>query len=116
MAAKMTSRHANTMPSQSKAFRVIIVGGGVAGLTLAAMLERFELDYLILEARDDIAPPVGAAIGLMPNGSYILDQLGLYEAVKAAAGDANLENSSIRDSDGRPTINMKHMMYHQDMR
>ena len=104
------------MSSQSRAFRVIIVGGGVAGLTLAAMLEKFELDYLLLEAHDDIAPAVGAAIGLMPNGSYILDQLGLYGAVKAAAGDANLENSSIRDSNGRALITLKHMMYHQEKR
>ncbi|KAH8899052.1 FAD binding domain protein [Thozetella sp. PMI_491] len=64
-----------------KSFRVLIAGGGVAGLTLANMLERFDIDYLILEAHGDIAPPVGASIGLFPNGLRILDQIDCYEPI-----------------------------------
>lgn len=67
-------------------FKVVIVGGGVAGLSLANMLERFDLDYVILESHSDIAPPVGASIGMFPNGLRILDQLGCFEAIKEVFG------------------------------
>lgn len=66
---------ANTQQPQ---FRVLIVGGSVAGLTLAHCLERANIEYLILEKGDDIAPQVGASIGIMPNGGRILEQLGLF--------------------------------------
>ncbi|KAG6368973.1 hypothetical protein INS49_003192 [Diaporthe citri] len=45
-----------------KSFKVLICGGGVSGLSLALMLERLEIDYLVLEA--------------------ILDQLGVYDSFK----------------------------------
>lgn len=64
-----------------KNFRVVIVGGSVAGLTLAHCLERTGIDYLVLEAYKDIAPQVGASIGLLPNGIRILDQLGLWDSI-----------------------------------
>ncbi|KAI0168098.1 FAD binding domain protein [Pestalotiopsis sp. NC0098] len=67
----------------SDTFRVVIVGGGVAGLTLANMLEKFDIDYIILESHGDIAPAVGASIGLFPNGLRILDQIDCYERVLA---------------------------------
>jgi len=67
----------------SRNFRVIIVGGGIAGLTLANALQHAGIDYLLLEARADIAPQVGASIGLGPNGSRILDQLGCYNDIMA---------------------------------
>ncbi|KAJ5192502.1 hypothetical protein N7449_008644 [Penicillium cf. viridicatum] len=60
-----------------KHFKVVIVGGSVAGLSLANMLETVNIDYVILEAHEEIAPQVGASIRLMPNGLRILDQLGL---------------------------------------
>lgn len=66
----------------SKSFKVIIVGGGIAGLTLANMLERVGIDYLLLEANSHIAPVVGASIGLLANGLRILDQIDLYEDVR----------------------------------
>ncbi|KAI0469315.1 FAD/NAD(P)-binding domain-containing protein [Xylaria cf. heliscus] len=88
------------MPSK-RPFKIIIVGGGVAGLTLANMVEKFGLDYVLLEANDKIDPPTGAAIGLMPNGSFILDQLGCYNAIRAAAQDAEIESSHIRASNGK---------------
>ncbi len=71
-------------PSPSD-FRVIIVGGGISGLTLAASLERAHIKYVLLEARDDIAPQVGASIAIFPHGARILDQLGVYEKVRKLA-------------------------------
>lgn len=44
---------------------------------------------------------VGASIGLMPNGLLILDQLGLYDVVKAAA-QAPMGDSYTRGTDGSP--------------
>lgn len=60
-------------------FRAIIVGGSVAGLTLAHAFEKAGIDYVLLEARDNIAPNLGASVILFPNGATILDQLGIYE-------------------------------------
>ncbi|KAK0615696.1 hypothetical protein B0T17DRAFT_510279 [Bombardia bombarda] len=63
--------------------KVVIVGGGIAGLTLANALERspIPIDYVVLEARDEFVPMAGATIGVAPNGSRILDQIGLYDDV-----------------------------------
>jgi len=60
-------------------FRVIIAGGGIAGLTLANSLQKANIDYLILEGRNEIAPHVGASIAISANGGRVLDQLGIYE-------------------------------------
>lgn len=57
--------------------RVLIVGGGVAGLTLAALLEQRGFAPLVVErclAFDD----AGYVIGLWPAGSRILKGLGLF--------------------------------------
>ncbi|RAH45764.1 FAD-dependent oxidoreductase [Aspergillus brunneoviolaceus CBS 621.78] len=66
--------------SQSK-FRVVIVGGSIAGLTLAHSLLRNNIDFVVLESHDDIAPQVGASIGLSPNGSRIFDQIGVFDDI-----------------------------------
>ena len=63
-------------------FRVIIGGGGISGLTLANALEQAGIDYVLLEARDEIDPQVGASIGFFANGSRILDQLGCFESIE----------------------------------
>jgi 2-polyprenyl-6-methoxyphenol hydroxylase-like FAD-dependent oxidoreductase len=67
--------------SESPGFRVIIVGGSISGLTLALALERADIDFVVLEAYHDIAPQVGASVGLVCNGSRVIDQLGLYDDV-----------------------------------
>ncbi|ERF72896.1 hypothetical protein EPUS_08704 [Endocarpon pusillum Z07020] len=64
------------------ALKVIIVGGSVAGLTLAHCLYRAGIDYVVLEAREDIAPKQGASIGIFANGARILDQLGIYGEIE----------------------------------
>lgn len=85
-----------------KPFTVLIAGGGIAGLTLANMLERIGVDYLILEAYREMAPQVGASIGILPNGSRVLDQIGLYEDIRKLI-DAPLGETSLRSPEG-PSI------------
>lgn len=67
--------------SKDRPLRLLIVGSGIAGLTLALALEKAPvfIEYLLFEARDTLAPDIGASIGLAPNGSRILDQLDVYE-------------------------------------
>ncbi|KAG7103743.1 FAD-dependent monooxygenase andE like protein [Verticillium longisporum] len=45
------------MASKSQSgFRVLVAGGGIAGLTLANCLERAGVEYILLEAHDNVAP------------------------------------------------------------
>ncbi|KAF7549510.1 hypothetical protein G7Z17_g6330 [Cylindrodendrum hubeiense] len=62
-------------------FKVIIAGGSITGLTLANMLELYNIDFIVLESYPDIAPQVGASIGILPHGNRILDQLGVYQKI-----------------------------------
>ncbi|KAL4877623.1 hypothetical protein BJY04DRAFT_230591 [Aspergillus karnatakaensis] len=77
---------------EDRGFRVIIVGGSIAGLTLAHCLHHANIDHIVLEKRSEIAPQEGASIGLWPNGSRILDQLGLFEDI---AGDTGKEREPL---------------------
>ena len=86
------------MPPSKSTFRIIIAGGGVAGLTLANALERANIDYLLLEAGDQIAPLAGASIAVQPNGSRILDQIGALDDVY----DASIASTSVEEyKDGK---------------
>ncbi|KAF7554875.1 hypothetical protein G7Z17_g2592 [Cylindrodendrum hubeiense] len=100
----------------SSDFKIIIAGGGIAGLTLAVLLEKFNIDYVILEAHDDIAPPVGASIGMMPNGLLILDQIGCYDAVRVIAKDGETDNLNIRASNGTSLAFTDHVLDHLENR
>ncbi|KAG6357457.1 hypothetical protein INS49_013334 [Diaporthe citri] len=84
-----------------KPFTVLIAGGGIAGLTLANMLEKVGVDYLVLEGYREMAPQVGASIGILPNGSRVLDQIGLYDEIRDLI-DAPLFESTLRSRDGLP--------------
>ncbi|KAJ5004109.1 FAD-dependent monooxygenase andE [Colletotrichum sp. SAR 10_66] len=64
-------------------FKVIIVGGSVAGLTLANILERLGVDFALLEAYPEIAPQC-------------------YEPIREIAGDFYLQ-ASYRDANGKAT-------------
>lgn len=87
-----------------KPFTVLIAGGGIAGLTLANMLEKIGVDYLILEGYREMAPQVGASIGILPNGCRVLDQLGLYDEIRKLI-DGPAEMSSLRNREGLPISN-----------
>ncbi|KAH8891947.1 FAD/NAD(P)-binding domain-containing protein [Thozetella sp. PMI_491] len=59
--------------------KIVIVGGSVTGLTLANILERLGIDYILLEGHEQVAPQLGASIAFWSNGFRILDQLGCFE-------------------------------------
>lgn len=79
-------------------FKVIIVGGSLAGLTLSHCLYRAGIDHVILEKRKEVAPQEGASIGIMPNGARILEQLGIYGGVEDSVHP--LETAHVTYPDG----------------
>jgi 2-polyprenyl-6-methoxyphenol hydroxylase-like FAD-dependent oxidoreductase len=85
---------------------VLIVGGSVSGLSLASMLEQFGIDYILLEGHATIAPQLGASLGLLPSGLRILDQLGVYDKIRAIVGDMYY-TSRVRLFSGRSWIDKK---------
>lgn len=67
----------------SRHTKVLIIGGGIGGLTLAAICRRIGISCLVFERTEKITPQ-GAGISLAPNALRVLEQLGLYEDIKAA--------------------------------
>ena len=61
--------------------QIIIVGGGLGGLTLAAILRGLDIQCIVLE-RSESSQPAGAGISLAPNALRVLDQLGLYDEIQ----------------------------------
>ncbi|GKZ25541.1 hypothetical protein AbraCBS73388_001182 [Aspergillus brasiliensis] len=80
--------------------KVIVAGGGVAGLSLALMLEKHGIDYLLLEAYPKVVATVGAGIALAPNGLRIIEQLGCYEDLQKCSAGA--DQVHVRKPDGEP--------------
>ncbi|KAE8153049.1 FAD/NAD(P)-binding domain-containing protein [Aspergillus avenaceus] len=79
--------------------KVIISGGGITGLALALMLEKHDIDYILLEAYPEIVAAPGVGIGLFVNGLRILDQLGCYEDLYAD-GKNVFRSTDTRNPDG----------------
>lgn len=66
--------------SKDGVFKVIIVGAGVGGLTLAHALHKAGIDYVVLD-KHPVAPAWGASITIHPSASRILHQIGCLDAV-----------------------------------
>ncbi|GAB1197893.1 hypothetical protein APSETT444_007198 [Aspergillus pseudonomiae] len=83
---------------QDHALRVIIIGCSVAGLTLAHALAKRRIDYTILEAHGRLPQPfTGNAFTLLPNGSRILAQLGVWEEIVAASDTIHSHSTFLED-------------------
>lgn len=91
------------------------MGGGIAGLTLAVMLDKVGIDYILLEAHDNIAPQIGASIGLFPNGLRILDQIGCYDKILELPVDRAIYNHT-RSGDGKSVRHVYRMPDHLEQR
>ncbi len=85
--------------------RVLIVGAGVAGLTLAARLAQQDRETVVVERATDTED--GYAIGLYPLGSCVLHGIGAYDEFVAAG--RIVETYELADGAGRPlqTMDMK---------
>lgn len=83
-----------------KNFKVLIAGGGIAGIAFANFLERLGIDYVLLEGYKAMAPQVGASIGIAPNGFRVLDQVGLYEPIRKCI-DRPLSEVAIYTPEGK---------------
>lgn len=75
--------------------RVIIVGAGIGGLTLALALARRGIAATVVE-RAPALEPVGAGLQLGPNALKVLDRLGVGAAVMAAS--VGPERAEVRDA------------------
>src|SRR5689334_15091072 len=60
--------------------RLLIVGGGIAGLTLATALADLPIAIDLVEQRPHFTA-LGAGIVLHPNGMHVLQHLGLAQTV-----------------------------------
>lgn len=92
----------------SNDFKVVIVGGSICGLTLANMLQLYDIDFVVLEAYKTIAPQVGASIGILPHGNRILDQLGLFHKVLELCPP--LDSFHFRDKEGKVLCEFRGMI------
>lgn len=59
-------------------FKVIVIGGGPVGLTTAHALSKANIDYVVLEARPQIAEDVGASLVIFPPNLRVFSQFGLF--------------------------------------
>jgi len=72
------------LPTPRIAMRIIIIGGGIGGLTASLALRRVGCAVTVFE-QSPVLREAGAGITLWPNATRVLHELGLTDAVRAAA-------------------------------
>ncbi|MGC0239318.1 FAD-dependent monooxygenase [Arthrobacter nitrophenolicus] len=80
---------------------ISIVGGGIAGLALAAGLDQSRFSVTVYEKRPEL-PAVGTALGMWPNAQRALARLGILDAARAAS--PVIGSGSVRNAAGRPWV------------
>ena len=80
---------------------ITIVGGGIAGLALAAALDAGRFDVTVYEKRPEL-PGVGNALGMWPNAQRALARLGILDQARAVS--PVLGSGSVRNAQGEPWI------------
>ncbi|KAG9069680.1 hypothetical protein KI688_009002 [Linnemannia hyalina] len=66
-----------------KSPKVIIAGAGLAGLTMAILLEKAGIEYQVLERSSEIQQTLGGAIILSFNVMPLMEQLGVLDQIEA---------------------------------
>ena len=72
-------------PIRMTNFKVIVVGGGPAGITVAHLLSLAKIDFVLVEKRDTISTWTGAGLTLWPHGMRIFHQMGLMSVLEPIA-------------------------------
>lgn len=62
--------------------KAIIIGAGIAGLTIANCFLKAGIDFIILEKQNKKREYHGSEFYLCPNGIRVLDQLGIWNKIK----------------------------------
>src|SRR3954453_11295684 len=83
------------------ALRILVIGAGVAGISIARGLLRDGHDVTVFEQRPDMRPG-GGAVTIWCNGSTVLKQLG----VDMDGAGQLLSTVRIATSTGRPLVNI----------
>ena len=81
--------------------KISIVGGGIAGLALAAALDLDRFDVTVFEKRPEL-PTVGNALGMWPNAQRALARVGVLEQAREVS--PVIGSGSVRDAQGRPWV------------
>jgi len=100
----MSLMHGTTAEGAGVLDDVVIVGAGIAGLTLARSLARRGVRCRIVEQADSFGE-VGAGLQLSPNATRILGRLGLGERLAEVA--VRLEAVIVHDETGRVVHEME---------
>lgn len=77
--------------------KVVIIGAGIGGSTLALALSKMNVEYVLLEQASAFQE-VGAGIQISPNGVRILEQLGLGSRLRAFCTEPDFHKYSVWDS------------------
>jgi 2-polyprenyl-6-methoxyphenol hydroxylase-like FAD-dependent oxidoreductase len=80
---------------------ISIVGGGIAGLALAACLDESRFDVTVYEKRPEL-PAVGTALGMWPNAQRALMRIGVLEEARAVS--PVIGSGSVRNAAGQPWV------------
>jgi 2-polyprenyl-6-methoxyphenol hydroxylase-like FAD-dependent oxidoreductase len=79
--------------------KILIIGGGIAGLTTALSLQQKNIDFTVFEAVEDIKA-VGAGITLAGNAMRVLGKIGIADEVKKRGH--LIYSMIIEDESGKP--------------
>ncbi|KAF9580214.1 hypothetical protein BGW38_003232, partial [Lunasporangiospora selenospora] len=83
-------------PEQLADFTVLIIGGGIAGLSLAMLLERAGIQFQVYE-RAATVRPLGSAVALGPNVLPMFEQMGILDDFVAMAKENNVVSNFNED-------------------
>ncbi|MEP9384876.1 FAD-dependent monooxygenase [Nocardioides cheoyonin] len=82
--------------------RISIVGGGIAGLTLAAALDPERFEVTVHEQRPDL-PDAGTTLAMWPEARTALESIGAYDALRGMPG---IERFPILTTSGRRLLEL----------
>ncbi|KAG0056741.1 hypothetical protein BGZ83_003710 [Gryganskiella cystojenkinii] len=83
-----------TITSDSDSPKVLIIGAGIAGLFLAIMLDKAEIDFEIFE-RAPVVKPLGSIMALHHSVMPVMEQVGLFDELRAIALPGRSHDSRI---------------------
>ncbi|KAF9941996.1 hypothetical protein BGZ67_003282 [Mortierella alpina] len=89
--------------------KVLIAGGGIAGLTLAVLLERAGIDYEVYERASSVRP-LGTALSIGPSVMPMFAQLGLLDQFRAVSNENNFALNFNEDLQMTGTVNYTELL------